>query len=166
LQFWSSFFYHFTKLVPHFKIWQFLSLYYIFCLKYCDVIFLNEVFKKICYNFIVVELFPSSVHIPRILKFITSHFYSLKIWWRDQNCQILKSGDQFCKMMKIEEPKLQLSQKINYFILFHENNSKEVGLNSWLPISMYLMYVNFVDNLKHLKTKSDLRKKKKRRSYH
>jgi len=44
--------------------------------------------REFCYNFIDVDLFPSLYHIPRHLKSIRSHFYSSKIWWRDQNCRI------------------------------------------------------------------------------
>jgi len=34
--------------------------------------------REFCYNFIDVDLFPSSDLIPRHLKFITSHFNSSK----------------------------------------------------------------------------------------
>jgi len=36
--------------------------------------------SEFCYNFIDVDLFPSSYHIAQHLKFITSHFYSSKVY--------------------------------------------------------------------------------------
>jgi hypothetical protein len=36
------------------------------------------------------------------LKYVVSPYFKQNMYLRDQNCQILKFGDKFCKIVKIE----------------------------------------------------------------